>query len=153
MSMKPAVCSLLCAATILTACGSDKSTAATDPVDPAGAWLFTFKNTIATGVCSEEVGNESSGTVTIVKTGSAPPYQIVASGFNGSASNQLTGTFDSKNKLVISGSYPEDGGTTTTTHTLTATSANAMSGTENWSWSGGGGTCPNSRATVTATRQ
>src|SRR6185503_11714608 len=147
MSTNRAVCTLLLAVAMAAACGGgDKVTGASDPVDPAGTWRFVFKNTVATGVCASELGDESSDIITITKTGSAPPYQVVASGFLGVQSNQLVGTFDSKNKLVISGSYSEDGGTTTTSHTLTATSDNVKSGTETWSWTGGGGSCPNSKA-------
>jgi hypothetical protein len=151
MSTKLPACSLLLA--VAVACGSDSATGAKDPVDPTGLWRFDIVNTIATGVCSDETGDVSVEMITITRTGSAPPYQVVASGFLDLQSNQLTGTIDSKNKLVISGSYSEDGGTTTTTHSLTATSATSMSGTESWSWTGGGGSCPNSKSTVTATRQ
>lgn len=121
------------------------------PVDPVGVWTFAFVNTRATGVCSSENGDASTETITITKSGTREPYTIVATGFLGLAGNQLTGTFAS-NKLTMNGSYPEDGGTTTTKHTLTATSASSMVGTEDWSWTGGGGSCPNSAASVTATR-
>ena len=130
---------------------SSNATASATPVDPAGVWTFAFKNTRATGVCASENGDESTETITITKTGKGEPYTIVAAGFLGLAANQLTGTFAS-NKLTLQGSYGEDGGTTTTKHTLTATSATNMAGTEDWSWTGAGGSCPNSAASVTATR-
>jgi hypothetical protein len=78
---------------------------------------------------------------------------VTARGFLGSPNNVLTGTFDANNRLLISGSYPEDGGTTSPLHDLVATSQNRMEGTETWNWTDGSGSCPNSRSNVTATRQ
>ncbi|HYV98094.1 MAG TPA: hypothetical protein VE967_11610, partial [Gemmatimonadaceae bacterium] len=103
-------------------CGSDTSaTATSDPVDPAGVWNFSIVNTVTTGACAGEAGDSSLDPITITKTGSRAPYSVTAKGFLGVQSNVLTGTFSSSKKLTISGSYAEDGGTTTTTHTLTAT--------------------------------
>ncbi len=141
-------------ATGLVACGDTASTVtpSATAVDPAGVWTFVIVVTKATGDCAGEEGQTSSDPITITKTGSAPPYQVTATGFLGISSNTLTGTF-ANNKLVISGSYPEDGGTTTTTHTLVATDDNHMVGDEDWSWmEPGGGTCPGSAATTNATR-
>jgi hypothetical protein len=138
----------------LAGCGGGSNPVATgQPVDPAGVWVFNIVVSNATGVCNGEEGESSAHPITITKTGSAPPYQVTARGFLGSPNNVLTGTFDANNRLLISGSYPEDGGTTSPLHDLVATSQNRMEGTETWNWTDGSGSCPNSRSNVTATRQ
>lgn len=90
--------------------------------------------------------------ITIATMGTEQPFDVSASGFLGVSTNILTGTFDN-NILTISGSYPEEDGTTTATHTLVATSANEMVGTETWNFENVEGNCLNSESSVTATRQ
>jgi hypothetical protein len=122
------------------------------PIDPAGVWNFHVEVTEARGVCSDL--DVSDTPITITKSGSAPVWNVTASGFEGDPNNALVGTFNEiGNRLVISGNYPDDGGITTTTHDLLAATENELIGRESWDWSdGGGGTCPNSGSNVTATR-
>jgi hypothetical protein len=127
--------------------------ATSQPVDPAGVWVFDIVVTDGMGSCDGEEGESSAHPITITKTGSAPPYNIVASGFLGNPSYVLTGTFDANNRLLLSGSYPEDGGTTSPNHNLVATGQNRMEGTETWNWTQGGSSCPNSTSSVVAIRQ
>jgi len=123
-----------------------------EPVDPAGVWTFSITVTKATQDCAGEEGDSSSNPITITKTGSEPPYEITASGFLGISTNTLTGTFDD-NVLTISGSYPEETGTTSPEHVLIATSNNEMRGTETWNWTDSiGNQCPGSTSDVVATR-
>ena len=133
-------------------CVGGGPTATGDPVDPAGVWTFGTVVTLANGICAGDEGESSAHPITITKTGSAPPYGITASGFLGDPLNVLTGTFDGNKRLVISGNYPEDGGTNSVLHDLVATSANRMEGYENWSWDGPSGTCTNSTSDVIADR-
>jgi hypothetical protein len=135
----------------LAGCSSNPA-AATEPVDPAGVWTFRITVTEATDACDGEEGESSAHPITITRTGSAPPYSIVARGFLGDPNSFLTGTFDANNRLVIAGSYPEDGGTTSSHHDLVATSQNRMEGIETWNWTDGNGSCPGSKADVVATR-
>ncbi len=116
----------------------------------AGVWTFDVQVTIATGACEGEEGDGSVTDITITQTG-AGPFVVNAKGFLGSNSNTLTGTLSANgNTLVIAGSYPEDGGTTTATHTLNRTSLTRFDGTESWNWTGDGGDCPGSEASVVA---
>ncbi|MEZ4376916.1 MAG: hypothetical protein R3B35_01365 [Gemmatimonadales bacterium] len=108
--------------------------------------------TAATGVCAPDVGEVTTLPITITQTGSSAPWGLSATGFDGLASNTLAGTLSATNQVTLSGSYPEDGGTTTASHQLTLTNATTLTGTEFWSWSGPGGTCPNSQASVMATK-
>ncbi len=133
-------------------CGDSDATAAEDQVDPAGVWTFGIVVTVANGVCAGDEGDASAHPITITKTGSAPPYSVTASGFLGVTTNVLTGTFDENNRLVISGSYPEGGGTTSPTHNLIATGPDRMEGTETWNWTSASGSCPDSKSDVTADR-
>jgi len=137
----------------LGGCSNSNPVATNQPVDPAGVWIFDIVVTDGTGVCDGEEGESSGHPITITKTGSVPPYNIVATGFLGSPNNVLTGTFDANNRLLISGSYPEDGGTTSPSHDLVATGQNRMNGTETWNWVGASGSCPNSKSSVVAIRQ
>lgn len=132
-------------------CGDDP-VASEDPIDPAGVWRFGAVVTVANGACDGEEGDVWTYPITITKTGSAPPYQVTATGFLGSSSNELTGTFSASNVLTLSGSYSEDMGTTSPEYELVAVSADRMQGTESWNWEGPGGTCSGSESTITADR-
>jgi hypothetical protein len=121
------------------------------PPNLNGVWAFVIKVTEANGVCAGEAGNSSSRQITITQSG----RNVTLSGFLGNPANQLTGdiTLDAGLWIVkVSGSYPEDGGTTTTSHRLVVKNTSDISGDEDWEWSGPGGTCPGGKASVTATR-
>jgi len=134
-------------------CGDDGLTEPSeDPVDPAGTWILNVTVTDATGDCDGEEGISTPETITITITGGTEqPFNVSVSGFLGNPANVLTGTFDN-NRLLISGSYAEDGGTTTATHDLVATSDNRMVGDEAWGWTDGILSCPGSTSTVRLTR-
>jgi len=126
------------------------TSSANTPPDLNGSWNFTITVTQANGVCAGESGT-STKTMTITQKG----QDITIAGFLGSPANKLTGTIGLESGIWVinvSGSYGEDGGTTTSSHRLEVKSTSEISGTEDWSWSGGGGTCPGGKATVTATR-
>lgn len=112
----------------------------------AGTWSVAITVTLATQDCAGEEGPSPAVLVTIGQTGSA----LTATGWLGNSSIVLAGTIggENGNVVTISGSYPEDSGTTTATHTWTLTSASTMSGTESWSWTDGANGCPGSQATV-----
>ncbi len=123
--------------------------------DLNGTWNYTIDVTAADGVCAGQENNPpSTDAITVTETQSGDPYvtNVTMSGFLGDPSKVLTGT-RTGSIITVSGSYPEDGGTTTTTHNLYATAESALVGEEIWSWSGPGGDCPNGRAYVTAIRQ
>lgn len=126
------------------------SDASTTTLNLSGNWAVTIKVTAASGVCAgDESDPAETTTIVIQQSGNT----VTASGFLGDATKVLTGTL-SGTTLTLSGSYSEDGGTTTSTHVLTvdANDPTKLSGTESWSWSGAGGTCPNGKASVTATK-
>ena len=123
--------------------------------DLNGTWNYTIDVTAADGVCAgDENDPPSTDAITVTETQSGDPYvtNVTMSGFLGDPSNVLTGT-RTGSIITVSGSFPEDGGTTTTTHNLYATGENTIIGEETWSWSGPGGDCPNGRANVSASRQ
>lgn len=125
-----------------------------DSFDLGGDWSFTIDVTAAYGVCEgEENADPSTDTITVTQTASGTPgiFNVTMTGFLGNPAYELTGTMTGA-YITVSGSYPEDGGTTTTTHNLVVTAPNTIAGEESWTWSGPGGDCPNGRASVTASR-
>jgi hypothetical protein len=128
------------------------TTAPSGPANLNGVWAFAIKVTEAYGACSGEAGGPAdSRQITITQTG----QNITLTGFLGNPANKLSGniTFEAGLWTVnVSGSYPEDGGTTTSSHRLVVKDASSISGDESWEWTGPGGTCPGGKASVTATR-
>ncbi len=128
------------------------------PVDPtrfSGVWSLTLAVTAADGACAGEAGTSSTRDITVSVVESAAGggrYDVSMSGFLGDPTKQLSGRVTTWPEVVVSGSYAEDGGTTTATHTLTVDLPDHVAGTEVWSWVGPGGTCPNGRSTVTGVR-
>jgi hypothetical protein len=132
--------------------GGDSSddTATPENLDLSGDWSFTITVTEASGVCSSEVGYESTRTITITQTGT----DVTLDGFLGVPGNHVSGTLKNEGTgttLEATGGYDEDGGETVSTHILTIKSANEMSGVENWSWDNHVNFCAG-KATVEATR-
>jgi hypothetical protein len=133
-----------------------------------GKWMMTTTVTQANGACAGESGT-STREITVTQNGK----NVTFSGFQGSQANQLNGAIlppkssfidvikntvirnDSAEQWVVyvSGSYPEDFGTTTSTRRLVINdTASRMDGEESWSWTGGGGTCPDGKGVITTTR-
>jgi hypothetical protein len=130
-----------------------------------GQWMMTTTVTQAKGVCAGE-GGTSTREITVTQN----KKNVTFSGFTGSQANQLIGAIlppkssfidvykntirnDSEQWVVyISGSYPEDSGTTTSTRRLTINSVSDMSGVEDWTWEGGGGNCPDGKGEITSTK-
>jgi hypothetical protein len=138
----------------IVACGGDDDGGTPPLEDINGVWEFTWTNTVATGICSGELGDVSTGLITIteetpVEIGSA----ITMNGFQDEPANSVVGSVASGNLIVTQGSYPEDDGTTTTRYELRSTSATSMVGTEFWSFTNSTGSCPDSKATVIAVKQ
>jgi len=106
-----------------------------DPIgNVEGTWTITETITNATGVCAESIGSTDS-------------YQLEASQ-NGNELTVVTpgGTFTgtlSGDQIEWSGSYPEEGGTTTinSMDVTVAADCNSISGSTTWSWSGQGESC------------
>ena len=138
---------------LLPACGGDDNEPVT--IDLNGSWVFTVDVTVANGVCAgeEDAVPEPFAVefITIDSNGDGT-YDVTVTGDFGSDGGSVSGTVSGVpqvgDHIVLSGSYPEDGGVTTTTHTLTVKSATRLEGTEAWSWEGTGGTCPNSASDV-----
>jgi hypothetical protein len=131
-----------------------------------GKWMMTTTVTQANGVCAGE-GGTSTREITVTQNGK----NVTFSGFSGSQANQLNGAIlppngscidvikntvirnDTEQWVVyVSGSYPEDFGTTSSTRRLVINTATTMSGVEDWTWVGGGGDCPDGKGVITATR-
>lgn len=117
-----------------------------DTVALGGTWNMVITVTVGGGDCAGEEGVYPGVSVNITQAGSA----VTVSGFLGDPGNVLTGSVSGTNDevITISGSYPEDGGTTTATHIWTRTSPTTMTGTESWSWTDGILNCPGSQSTV-----
>ena len=119
---------LAAALTLLAACGDSA------PVGPeggvAGNWTVTAMED-ATG-CGEGTSTTTL-TVRIEQTGNSLTVTIDGVDYTGT----LTGT-----QATWSGSYPDDGGTTTEQFTVTFTNGNTqMSGGSTWTWTDGGSSC------------
>ncbi len=131
-----------------------------------GKWMMTTTVTQANGVCAGE-GGTSTREITVTQNGKS----ITFSDFTGSQANQLIGAIlppnssfidvikntvirnDTEQWIVyVSGSYPEDFGTTTSSRRLVINTTTTMSGVEDWTWVGGGGDCPDGKGVITATR-
>ncbi|MCG8050974.1 MAG: thrombospondin type 3 repeat-containing protein [Candidatus Thiodiazotropha endolucinida] len=111
-----------------------------DLCELTGTWDFRTEVTVATGGCSGEVGVSDNYTIDIEQNG----QNVTLSGFLGVATNVLQGTVEGTS-LHYSGSYPEDGGTTTQERTQLTIDWNppiSMTGVEQWSWTDGSSTCP-----------
>lgn len=128
-----------------------------------GNWMLTTTVTVAKGVCAGE-GGTSTDFITVTQIG----RKVTFSGFQSSSASQLTGGILSPKSpsadhpewvndttqwvVIVTGSYWEDGGTTTSTRRLTINTESDMTGKESWTWVGGGGSCPDGEADQTATR-
>lgn len=129
------------------------STTATSSIpNISGTWDWHLTITVANGACAGEEGAESPRNIKITQN----EKDVTMSGFLLSApSTSLSGeiTFDSaSDKWIVkfSGSYAEDGGTTTSNYTLVLNNSfDVMTGEENWDWNG---TCSGSKSTITATK-
>jgi len=136
----------------LIACGDDGGGAPAGLLeDLNGVWDFTWTNTVATGICSSEVGDVSTGVITITEAtpvviGSA----VTMTGFEGGVGNIVSGSVTTGNVIIAQGSYPEGDGNTTTRYELTSVSSTRMEGTEFWSFANSTGSCPGSKASVVA---
>ena len=130
--MRKALSTALAAAFVtaaLTGC-SDDSSEPTTTLDIAGSWTIT-ENVDATG-CG---GGTYSDVWTASVSQSGSSITLTTSGLT------FSGTLNG-NQLTWSGSYPEDGGTTTVNMTATiASSEDSLSGSSTWSWSDGVDSC------------
>ncbi len=99
--------------------------------DLSGTWTIT--ETTGANDCGDPVGVQDIYTLTA--TGSGNNLTVVDSG--NTTNWTVTGT-----SILWTGSFPEQGGTTTLTSTsITATDATHISGTISWSWTDGFFTC------------
>lgn len=103
-----------------------------EPVDVAGVWNMTAT------VVSDSCGGSGSNTyqVTITQSGNALTAQL-RGGF-------LSGTING-NRIDLSGTVSEGGGTTTVSMTLTVSAdGRSMQGSDDWSWTDGSQNCSGS---------
>jgi hypothetical protein len=91
----------------------------------SGTWSISETTTSASEDCVKEIGESFQYTANVVQFGNS--VTVSASGV------LLVGVL-SGDILSLSGSYPEDGGTTTVISTSLTFTANAFSGQSNWSW-------------------
>jgi len=135
----------------LIACNTEE--VASQVYDINGVWEFELTPTTLSGACIAET-DVSIQTITITQVPAGEQgsnVDVTMRGFLGEPGNVLTGGYSGD--VTASGSYPEDGGTTTTSYTLTPITADQMTGTESWSFVNGASTCPDNVTRVVATRQ
>jgi len=139
--------SVLMILAILSACGGSDGGSTPNVTKPpvgdlSGKWQVTGLDSSTSLACN---GINYAFTATIVQSGGNLTY----AGDNGSS---LSGTI-SGNTVSMSGSFPEDGGTTTV-NSLTSTVAadcNQFTGNDSWSWTDGVTSCTGT-STFTGTR-
>ena len=120
----------------LAACSSsDSPTNAGDGSDFEGFWRLTIDVTEAYGDCAGEE-NEAPSVKDVLITQEGSTITATAMWTSESGSVSLTGS-RSGDRITFSGSYSEDGGTTTTMHALDI-EPGTLSGREDWSWIGTG---------------
>jgi hypothetical protein len=113
----------------LTAC-SDDSSEPTTTLDIAGTWTIT-----------ENVDGTDCGDGTYTDTYDLSVSQNGSSITVGIGGLTFSGTLNGSN-LTWSGSFPEDGGTTSVNITATvASSGDSLSGSSTWGWSDGVESC------------
>ncbi len=100
----------------------------------AGQWQITETITNASGVCAGEIGTTETYTIHVAQNGSALTVSAPAGVFSGTMNG---------NNISWTGSYPEQGGTTTiTSMTVTVTGPPYMlNGSSTWTWTDGTTTC------------
>ncbi|MEL7312862.1 MAG: fibronectin type III domain-containing protein [Pseudomonadota bacterium] len=128
----------------LSACGGGGGGASSDDPQPipipavAGEWQI---NESLTDDCGDRDAN-TSYIATVTQTGA----QVVVTYGGVSRSGTMSG-----NELTWSGSYPEDGGTTTVSSLILTFSGDTASGSATWSWTDGNLSCSGT-SSITATR-
>lgn len=105
-------------------------TLVTSPTDLTGNWNIT--ETSGPNNCGETQGVLRSYVGSINQTGTS----ITASFGSGAFSGKLAG-----NTISLSGSMPEDGGTTSSKMNISVLTTNSLSGSISWTWSGDGESC------------
>jgi hypothetical protein len=120
---------LLCATlAVALACGDDDAPTGTTDLEVAGTWSIT-EVVSTSGACSS---GTDTYTATVTQSGTSITVNIGGLTYGGTLSG---------NSLSWSGSYPEDGGTTTTSISLTFASNSSLSGSSSWSWTDGMESC------------
>lgn len=116
-------------------------TLATLPLDLTGSWNFV--ETSGPNNCEEAQGQQTNYIGTITQTDTSITAQFGGGSFSGS----LVG-----NTINLSGSMPEDEGTTTSTINISVLSGNSLSGSTSWSWSDGGGYSCSGTSSISGSR-
>lgn len=125
----------------VAACGGDDGDCAEPITDGTGTWTIT--EVVDGSDCDEGTYTENY-TVSVTQSGNS--LTVVAP--TGTFSGEICG-----NKVSWSGSYPEDGGTTTATIDLTVSAdGNSLNGSVTWSWTDGSDSCAGTSQT-TGSRQ
>ena len=119
----------------LTACGGGDDPPSLQPpdFDLSGTWIVKETILSATSVCVDEEGETSSYEITVKQEGNSLTVTTPAGTFSGTISGD---------KVQWSGSYPDDGGTTTIAGMeLTASSKSKLGGNTEWTWTDGNFSC------------
>ncbi len=114
--------------TVLGACGGKGGEPGAPPATVEGNWTVTETGTSNT--CGDAV--DPPYAISIAQNGGAITVTTPAGSFNGTISG---------NVVTWSGSYPDNGGTTTITSLRATVFGNTISGTSTWTWSQGSVTC------------
>jgi uncharacterized lipoprotein YehR (DUF1307 family) len=119
--------------------GSDGGSVNTSCVDVSGTWHTTWISDPT--ACGEMIAEESMNHV-ITQSGCNITVSDVKGTFNGTVNG---------NSLTWTGSYPDDGGTTTSTINLTF-SSNALTGSGTWTWTNGAQSCSGTTTNIQGTK-
>ena len=112
------------------ACSSGGGGGAPAPatVDVSGEWSIAETITSANGDVAGELGRFDSYRIDVIQNGNDISVRTPVGSFRGTLSG---------NRLQWTGSYPEDGGTTTITRMDLVVTGNSLSGDTSWNWSDG----------------
>ncbi|HEX7125901.1 MAG TPA: hypothetical protein VF406_08985 [Thermodesulfobacteriota bacterium] len=108
------------------------------PADVQGIWTIT--ETMGNNTCGEPVGAKDVYDVSVVQAPGASTFELTVLD---AAGDPLDGPFIGSingNTISWTGSFDEDGGTTTAQITGTV-NGNSLSGSSNWSWTDGDDSC------------
>lgn len=120
-------------------CGGGGDNVVTPTVSLSGTWSITETVTSGSGVCADDVGDMRTYTLTVVQSGNNLTATLSGTGtsLDGTV---FTGTV-SGDQVNWSGSFPEEGGTTTVSDTSITATDTTLSGSADWQWSDGMDSC------------
>ena len=108
--------------------GGSPPPAAAPTVDAQGTWSIDELVTAASTDCAGEIGTLDTYGITVTQSGANLTVVTPAGTFSGTVSGDT---------IRWTGSFPEDGGTTTITQMTLTVQGDSLSGTSDWTWSDG----------------